>query len=205
MIRNVTDEVTAAGVMALHVGRRVLHGRTDLVVLAVWRDRASLHRYAQRREGPGINPEFAGRLTDLQFSTYDCLSAERLALPHEGPAILLADDDRHFIDASPGFELVLGVPGELVLRRAVDDLTIPAMREHVPGTWARFLEEGTLKGTFELLRPDGSTLPVTFRAAANVIGPGIHAFAFDIPGRERDERPVAEIVEATFASAQPIA
>jgi len=205
MVRRVTSEVTAAGVAVLHIGRRVVRGRTDLVVLAVWRDRASLHRFAQQRDRPTIDPEFAARLTDLHFTTYDCLSPERLIVPPDGPAILLADDDRRYVDASPGFEAVLGVPGELVLRRTVDDLTAPSMRPLVPGTWARFIEVGSMGGTFDLQRPDGVTIPVTFRAAANVPVPGIQASVFDIPGQPRDERSVDEIVAEAFApTAEPI-
>jgi PAS domain-containing protein len=201
MVREVTAEVTAAGVAVLHIGRRVVRGRTDLVVLAVWRDRASLHRFAQQRDRPTIDPEFAARLTDLHFTTYDCLSPERLMVPPEGPAILLADDDRRYVDASPGFEAVLGLPGELVLRRTVDDLTAPSMRSMVPGSWAHFIEVGSMAGTFELQRPDGATVPVTFRAAANVPVPGIHASVFDIPGQPRDERSIEAIVAEVFAPA----
>jgi hypothetical protein len=41
MIRSVRLEVEAAGVLGLHVGRRVTGATTQLVVLALWRDRGS--------------------------------------------------------------------------------------------------------------------------------------------------------------------
>src|SRR2546426_11581252 len=42
LIRGVRDQVIAAGVVALHVGRRVVSGTSELIVVAIWRDRVSM-------------------------------------------------------------------------------------------------------------------------------------------------------------------
>lgn len=198
LVRGVETEVRRAGVVALHIGRRVQGTHTDLVVLAVWKDRAALHRFAQQRSGPTIDPRFVERLEHFDFRTYDCVPLERLMVPPSGPAILLADTDRAYVDVSPGFEAVLGVPGELLLRQHVDDLSPEPLRSQVPELWERFLADGAMAGSYELRRLDGTTVNVRFRAAANVPAPGLHASIFDVPGVEPDTRPVAEIVAEAF-------
>lgn len=205
MIRNVEEEVRAAGVVNLHIGRRVARGRTHLVVLALWRDRAALHRFARNRGRPTIDPGFTERLEDFDFRTYDSVTLRRLAVPATGPAILLAQDDRSYVDASPGFEAVFGVPGELILRRRVEDLTSPAMRDRVPRLWSEFLAKGSMEGTFLLQRLDGSVAPVGFRAQTNLPADGVHASVFDVPGLPRDERSVSEIVAEAFPAREQAA
>jgi PAS domain-containing protein len=133
MIRASRPELARAGVLALHIGRRVSGHQTELAVLAVWRDRQSLHRFARARNGALIRPAFLDQTTSWSFETYDCLSPDRLMIPAAGPAVLLADDEGRYVDASPGVEAVLGIPGELILHRSVADLTAPNLRDRSPG------------------------------------------------------------------------
>ena len=200
-VRESRAEVTAAGVLALHIGRRVHGYQTELAILAVWRDRQSLRRFANQRAGALISPAFLDQLADWNFETWDCLSADRLAIPPAGPAVLIADDSGRYVDASPGVENLLGVPGELVLGRTVADLSGAALRDAFPAAWAAFLQQGRQAGQYTLALPGGDSLEVRFRAEANVPERGLHASVLSRPEDPEDARPVAEVAAEAFRPA----
>ena len=206
MIRAVAPEVGAAGVAGLQMGRRVLAGKTELLVVALWRDRVALHEFAQHRARGTLDPTFLKLLTDWRFETYDCLGPGASTLPSPGPAILLADSEARYLDASPGVETLLDVPAELVLRQTLADLTPPELRADVDHAWAAFLAAGEASGTFEILLPNGERRLIAFRAVTDCPRPGIHASVLSAPDAPPDVRSVRDIVadafpEASFAAA----
>jgi PAS domain-containing protein len=203
MIRRVRPSVEAAGVVGLYVGRRVLGATTQLVVLALWRDRASLRRWGQSRREGMIDPVFLEQLERWSFETYDCLSPQRLMVPPSGPAVLLADDERRYVDVSSGVEAVIGIPGEFLLRRTIDDLMPPEDRQAVPALWNAFVADGRQEGEIILLRPDGARIPVRFRARANLPEAGLHASVLERPDALPDYRAVEDIVAEAFPTATP--
>ena len=205
MIRASAPRIVAAGVRALHVGRRVLDGQSELLVVASWRDRLALHAFAQHRAQGAIDPEFLKLLTDWRFETYDCLAPGALKLAPAGPAVLLADDTGRYVDASPAIEALLGVPAELVIGRTLADFTPPAHGGAAEAAWRAFLEAGSGQGTFALLRPDGRVVTVAYRALANCPASGSHASVLSLPGDGETERPVASIVADLFPSVVVVA
>ena len=200
-VRESRAEVTRAGVIALHVGRRVHGCQTELAILAVWRDRAALRRFASSRNGSLIRPAFLQQLTDWSFETWDCLSPERLRIPPAGPAVLIADDTGRYVDASPGVENLLGIPGELVIGRTVADLSAPGLRPAFATAWATFLRDGRQDGSYALELPGGGCVDVRFRAAAGVPEPGLNASVLARIADADDPRPVEEIVAEAFQPA----
>lgn len=201
MIRAVGPEVGAAGVAGIHVGRRVVDDQTELVVVASWRDRLALHEFAQHRARGTLDPAFLELMTEWRFETYDCVVPGAVSVPPAGPAVLLADDQARYIDASPGIETLIGAPAELILRRTLADLTPPADRPAAAERWAEFLAAGQAQGTFEILRPDGGIQPVAFRALADCPRPGIHASVLTRLDDPADPRTVREIVAQAFSDA----
>jgi PAS domain-containing protein len=181
MVRAVEADVARAGVLALYTGRRVIEAQSEILVAALWRHRQALHAFATGRPGGTLNPEFLKLLTEWRFETFDCLGLDRLLVPPSGPAVLVADDDGRYIDASPGVEALLGVPGELILHGQIEDITPPERRREVRTAWQSFLEAGHQEGVFELAQPDGSRLNVRFRAQANCPKPGLHASVLSLP------------------------
>ena len=198
MIRAVGPEVGAAGVAGIHVGRRVVDDQTELVVVASWRDRLALHEFAQHRARGTLDPAFLELMTEWRFETYDCVVAGTVSVPPAGPAVLLADDQARYIDASPGIETLIGLPAELVLRQSLADLTPPAERPATTQRWAEVLAAGEAQGTFDILRPDGAIQPVAFRALADCPRPGIHASVLTRPDDPPDPRDVRYVVAEAF-------
>lgn len=97
--------------------------------------------------------------------------------------MVLADDDRRYVAANPAACLLLRLPEPEVRRRRIDDLTPPELRAQVDVMWRAFLTEGTQRGIFELLMPDGARLRVEYSATAN-IEPGRHLSIFLFPPGE---------------------
>lgn len=141
-----------------------------------------------------MRPEFVDLVDAWKFETYDSLGPSRLFLSSAGPAVLLADDEGRYIDASPGIERVFGLPGEFMLGRRVWDFTpqpdLAAGRE----LWRAFIASGEQAGEYELARPDGTRVPVRYRARANCPEPGTHASVLSLLDEEPDPRPVPDIV-----------
>jgi PAS domain-containing protein len=199
MIRATAPEVARAGVTALSVGRRIDEGEVELLVAAMWRDRLSLHRFGKGRISGTVDPAFVSLLTDWRFETYDVLDPATLLLPPAGPAILLADDQGRYVDASPGIEALLGLPAELILRQTIADLSAPDHRADFSGPWQAFLETGSAAGRWTLQRADGTPVVLAFRAQANCPTPGVHASVLTrLEDEPAAERPIAELVAEAF-------
>jgi PAS domain S-box-containing protein len=92
----------------------------------------------------------------------------------DAPALLLADDERRFVYATPAAAQLMGRSLSRLLTMRVEDLAAPDVRDAVPEMWSRFLTSGSMEGAFNLARPDGSEFKVTFSARAGVPWPGCH-------------------------------
>lgn len=101
-------------------------------------------------------------------------------------AMMLAADDRRYLAANAAATRLLGRSHDELLRLRVDDVSPDGA--DVEGMWRAFLEEGALRGEYELTRPDGSMVEVEFQATANVL-PGQHlSIMRDVSDRKRVER-----------------
>src|ERR1700685_2818132 len=76
--------------------------------------------------------------------------------------ILIADNDRHSLEASVGASKLLGIPREKIIGRPLDDFAEPSFKPVISKRWRTFLEEGEQDGTLELLGPDGSPRDVEY-------------------------------------------
>ena len=82
--------------------------------------------------------------------------------------MLVADDDRRYVDVNRAACLLLRCTRERVLRMRIDDLTPPEIRDGMAERWEAFLRHGSQAGAFEMLMPDGVRLLVDYSATANV-------------------------------------
>jgi PAS domain S-box-containing protein len=115
-------------------------------------------------------------------------------------ALLLADDQAHYLDANPAACELVGLTREELRRRTVWDVTPAPNGEAGRRAWREFLAEGRQAGEYRLRRPDGRVIDVEYRAVAHV-QPGVHLSALrDITERLRLEGElrlrVAELAEA---------
>ena len=108
-----------------------------------------------------------------------------------GSAMLLADDERCYVDANPPACELLGLTREEILEKRIEDLSPPELKDQVPAIYQAFIEAGSQAGPFTMIRSDGTEIPCSYSASANVV-PGIH-LSILIPAELAD--PELDVVE----------
>ncbi len=108
-----------------------------------------------------------------------------------GSAMLLADDERRYVDANPPACELLGLTREEILEKRIEDLSPPELKDQVPAIYQAFIEAGSQAGPFTMIRSDGTEIPCSYSASANVV-PGIH-LSIMIPAELAD--PELDVVE----------
>src|SRR6185312_6394017 len=83
--------------------------------------------------------------------------------------ILLADDQRHYREASVGASLLLGLRREEIIGRSLDDFAEPSVKPVIPELWQDFLKDGEQAGTLRLRGADGAAREVEYTAKSNVL------------------------------------
>ena len=101
----------------------------------------------------------------------------RVFVFHPSEPILLADNDRRYLEASVGASKLLGLPREKIIGRSLDDFAEPSFKSVISERWRAFLEKGEQEGTFRLVGPDGGPRDVEYSAKGNVL-PVRHVLVF---------------------------
>jgi len=119
---------------------------------------------ASQSQAAGWLAENGPKALELLFRAIVC---------HSFAPILLADNDRHSLEASVGASKLLGLPREKIIGRSLDDFAEPSFKPVISERWRSFLEEGEQQGTLQLVGPDGSPGAVEYAAKGSVL-PGRH-------------------------------
>lgn len=93
----------------------------------------------------------------------------RAIVYHPSVPILIADNDRNYLDASVGAGKLLGLPRSRIIGQKMDDLADPSFRPQISELWRAFLGRGEHRGTLRLAGPDGAPAEVEFVAKENVL------------------------------------
>jgi len=115
--------------------------------------------------------------------------------------MVIADDERRYVAANTAACLLLRLPEHEVLELKIEDLTPPENRSVVPKLWEQFIREGTQKGVFELLMPDGGCLAVEYSSSANVL-PGRHLAIWIFPPGSGGDRPRSVAINKVLLTAR---
>ena len=104
-------------------------------------------------------------------------------------ALVLADDDGDYLEVNDAACELYGLDEADLVGRNVADFAPPEY--DVAAAWDAFVEQGSLRGEFPLVGPDGEVKTTDFVATANVT-PGRHLSALrDITDRKARERQLA--------------
>lgn len=192
------------GMVAFSLGRRVVGRQDEIVAAQIFQDEAAL------REAAG--EDLARPMGALELSAYwaaeptiehfDALTA--VEPRPNAPAILVADDNRRYVHATPAAARLSGRPLARLLTMRVDDVSRPSDREAIPAAWEQFLADGSARGPYVLERPDGSEVEVRFASKANAPWPGSHA-ALLVPAEEADDMADELDVDEALAEAGLVA
>jgi PAS domain S-box-containing protein len=99
----------------------------------------------------------------------------RAVLYHSSQPILIADNDRHCLDASFGASKLLKFSRDQIITRRMDELVAHGFRPRMADLWKAVLEKGEQDGTVPFLLADGNTRQVGYVARGSVL-PERHLF-----------------------------
>jgi len=100
----------------------------------------------------------------------------RAIVYHPSTPIVIADNDRNYLEASVGAAKLLGLPRENIIGRKLDDFVASAVKPRVSDLWQAFLDQGEWKEPLSLKGPEGKPVAVEFKAKTNVL-PSRHVVA----------------------------
>jgi PAS domain S-box-containing protein len=104
--------------------------------------------------------------------------------------ILIADDERRYVDLNRAASEALGLPREAIIGRRIEEFFSEPGGEPIPATWSRLLADGEQFGVRQLRH--GSAATFEYRAKANFV-PGLHVSILRlVPGTYRKRSPGPE-------------
>ena len=162
------------GMVAFSLGRRVVGRQDEIVAAQVFQDEAALREAAgEDLARPMGVPELSSFwAAEPAIEHFDALTA--VEPRPNAPAILVADDNRRYVHATPAAARLSGRPLARLLTMRVDDVGRPSERDGVPAAWEQFMADGSMRGPYVLARPDGSEVEVRYASKANAPWPGSH-------------------------------
>jgi PAS domain S-box-containing protein len=110
------------------------------------------------------------------------------ALARTTNPVLVADDERRFVDGNDAALRLLGLSREELLCYRIDDLFVQDGDGSVDDVWSVFLDRGGLTGFVRLRLPRGGEIEIRYGAVAHV-APGRHLSIFLV---ESDGHPPSE-------------
>jgi PAS domain-containing protein len=204
LIETLRDQQTRfvdLGLVASHIGRRVVGQECEAVTVGVWPDRATI------RKATGGRPErplFAEDLADwsdrLHLDTYDGIEIAPRLPAASGPPIYVIDEDLRIVDITAAAAATIGWPSEDLVGRSVLDISLaePVVRAE---PWRTLLHEGRVSGEGPWLVPDTGAVYVRYIAERDVPISGRHTV---LVHRWHEPPPTIEDLEAAVVQAFPI-
>ncbi|MGH2474315.1 MAG: hypothetical protein ACRDIL_03550, partial [Candidatus Limnocylindrales bacterium] len=188
------------GMIASHLGRRVVGAECEVVSVGVWPDPATMEAATGSRLEALL---FEEDLTDWQdrirLTTYDAIEiAPRLPAP-SGPPIFILDGDLRIVDITPRAAATMGWEADDLVGRTIPSISL-ATPEARAELWQRFMDQGTISGESAWLVPPIGAVIVRYLARRDVPVPGRHAV---LVHRWNEPVPTPEDLEAALRSAFP--
>lgn len=100
-----------------------------------------------------------------------------------GDAWAILDDDRRFLEVSPGLARIVEVPARRMIGRQIEAFSNPgdtSIREDIARLWTEFLSAGTLSSNIRFNYADGRPRELAYRLHANAEGRGRHRLTVSV-------------------------
>jgi PAS domain-containing protein len=188
------------GLVASHLGRRVIGLECEAVTVGVWPDRATIRRATGGRpERPLYAQDLADWSDRSHLETYDGIEIAPRLPAASGPPIYVIDEDLRIVDITAAAAAAIGWAAEDLVGKSVPDITLgdPASREE---PWQTLLQEGRVSGEGPWLVPDSGAVFIRFIAERDVPILGRHTV---LVHRWHEPVPTVEDLEAALREAFP--
>ncbi len=202
-LRDIQTRLTAHGLIASHVARRVARDGIEALVISVWSDDAAIEAATKgRTDRPAFGEELEPWLDSVAIETYRAVEiAPRLPMS-SGPPIVVLDGARRIVDLTPAAAAILGQTQDEAVGMSIDPIGVSG-GPVTPDDWLRARPDG---GTDDdvgesawPLRPSGQVM-IRWRLRRDVPVPGRHTL---LVHRRHEPEPSAEALDTALAEAFP--
>lgn len=199
-LRDQQPRLVDLGLVASHLGRRVVGKEYEAVTVGVWPDLATIRRATRGRvERPLFEEEIADWIDRTHLETFDGIEIAPRLPAASGPPIYIIDENLRIVDITASAAAAIGWPLEELVGRSVLDISL-ADPEVRAAPWHTLLEEGSVSGEGPWLVPDSGAVFIRYVAARDVPITGRHAV---LVHRWHEPPPTIENLRAALVEAFP--
>jgi PAS domain-containing protein len=199
-LREQQPRLVDLGLIASHVGLRVVGKDVEAVSVGVWPDDSAIDAAASGGpDYPLYHDELQPWADRLTVEAYEGLEIAPRLPAEAGPPIFIIDDDLRIVDITASAAARLGWPAADLVGRSVRDLSL-ASDAVVDARHGLLLAEGTLSIESIWHIPDAGSVYLRLAARRDVPIPGRHTV---LVRRHSDAQPTAEDLDAALAVAFP--
>ena len=188
------------GLVASHLGRRVIDRECEAVTVGVWPDRATIR---QATGGRPERPLFAQDLADwsdrFHLETYDGIEIAPRLPAASGPPILVIDEDLRIVDITAAAAATIGWPAEDLVGKSVLDISLDE-RDLRAVPWEQLLHQGRVSGEGSWLVPDAGAVFIRYIGKRDVPIVGRHTI---LVHRWHEEPPTQHDLDRAVHAAFP--
>ena len=162
------------GLVASHLGRRVVGQECEAVTVGVWPDRATIRKATGGRpERPLLRRTWSTGRTGLHLDTYDGIEIAPRLPAASGPPIYVIDEDLRIVDITAAAAATIGWPSEDLVGKSVLDISLadPDVRAE---PWETLIQHGRVSGEGPWLVPDAGAVFIRYHRPAGRADRGRH-------------------------------
>lgn len=199
-LRDQQPKFVQLGLVASHLGRRVIGRECEAVTVGVWPDRATIRRATGGRpERPLYAQDLADWSERIHLETYDGIEIAPRLPAASGPPIYVIDEDLRIVDITAAAAAAIGWAAEDLVGKSVLDFSLadPDTRAE---PWLTLLQEGGVSGEGPWLVPDSGAVFIRFIAERDVPIAGRHTV---LVHRWHEPVPTVEDLEVALREAFP--
>lgn len=144
-----------------------------------------------------VNQELKSTVAQLQVAQEEW----QALFDHALDAILISNDEGHYVDANPAACQMFGISKQELLVTQITNYVEPGF--NFAEVWQQFLEQGQMAGEIQVRCPDGTVRDTEFAAVANFVPHRHLSIMRDISARKRVEEKLryqAQIIDQTHDS-----
>jgi PAS domain-containing protein len=202
-LRDIQTRLTAQGLIASHVARRVGPVGIEGLIVSVWTDLAAIENATQGRiDRPAFATELEPWIESVTIDTYQAMEIAPKLPMGSGPSIVVVDGSHRIVDLTPAAAAVLGQTQDEAIGISIEALAGPVGRgsdDSAPGRRADGAADDEVGESGWPLGPGGQVM-LRWRLRHDVPVPGRHTI---LVRRRQEPEPTGAALDAALSEAFP--